>query len=36
VAAMGFMAFLCLLFLSLVQEIVAFVSTIYQEIVLRN
>lgn len=36
VAAMGFMAFLCLLFFSLLQEIVAFFSTIYQEIVLRN
>ncbi|WP_274652139.1 YIP1 family protein [Paenibacillus humicola] len=36
VVAMGFMAFLCLLFFSLLQQIVAFVSTIYQELVLRS
>lgn len=33
--AMGFMAFLCLLFFSLVQQIISFVSVIYQEIVMR-
>ncbi|MDU0330319.1 MULTISPECIES: YIP1 family protein [Paenibacillus] len=33
--AMGFMAFICLLFFSLVQQIVAFVSVIYQELVMR-
>ena len=36
VVAMGFMAFLCLLFFSLIQQIVAFVSVIYQEMVLRS
>lgn len=36
VVAMGFLAFLCLLFFSLVQQIVSFVTIIYQEIVLRN
>jgi len=36
VIAMGFMAFLCMLFFSLVQQIIAFVSVIYQEIVLRS
>ncbi len=36
VAAMGFMAFICLLFFSLVQQLIAFVSVIYQEIALRN
>ncbi|MCI3922872.1 YIP1 family protein [Paenibacillus sp. TRM 82003] len=36
VAAMGFMAFIALLFFSLVQQIAAFVSVIYQEIILRN
>ncbi|WP_020619984.1 Yip1 family protein [Paenibacillus daejeonensis] len=36
VLAMGFMAFLCLLFFSLVQQIVSFVSTIYQELSLRS
>ncbi|MNC61285.1 Yip1 domain protein [compost metagenome] len=36
VIAMGFLAFLCLLFFSLVQQIVSFVSLIYQELVLRN
>ncbi|AOZ92654.1 YIP1 family protein [Paenibacillus crassostreae] len=36
VVAMGFMAFLCLLFFSLVQQIISFVSVIYQEIVMRN
>ncbi|WP_419095566.1 YIP1 family protein [Alkalihalobacterium alkalicellulosilyticum] len=35
VVAMGFMAFLCLLFFSLVQQIVAFFSVIFQEIVNR-
>lgn len=34
--AMAFMAFLTLLFFSLVQQMIAFVSTIYQEIVLRR
>lgn len=36
VLAMGFMAFLCLLFFSLVQQIAAFATTIYQEIMLRG
>lgn len=36
VIAMGFMAFISLLFFSLVQQIVAFVSVIYQEIVMRS
>lgn len=36
VVAMGFLAFLCLLFFSLIQQIIAFVSVIYQEIVLRS
>ncbi|CAM3367723.1 YIP1 family protein [Marinicrinis lubricantis] len=36
VVAMGFMAFLCLLFFSLIQQIVSFVTVIYQEIVLRG
>lgn len=36
VIAMGFMAFLCLLFFSLVQQIASFVVTIYQELVLRT
>ncbi|MDQ0253224.1 hypothetical protein J2S74_000596 [Evansella vedderi] len=35
IVAMGFMAFLCLLFFSLVQQMVAFFSVIYQEIVNR-
>ncbi|MDQ0059105.1 Yip1 family protein [Paenibacillus harenae] len=34
--AIGFMAFLCLLFFSLLQQIVSFVTIIYQEITLRN
>ncbi|MFE6076539.1 Yip1 family protein [Paenibacillus sp. NPDC057886] len=34
--AMAFMAFLCLLFFSLVQQIVSFAATIYQELVLRG
>lgn len=36
VVAMGFLAFLCLLFFSLIQQIVSFVSLIYQELVLRS
>ncbi|TYP76786.1 Yip1-like protein [Paenibacillus methanolicus] len=36
ILAMGFMAFLCMLFFSLMQQIVAFISIIYQEIVLRS
>lgn len=36
VVAMGFMAFLCLLFFSLIQQMIAFVSTIYQELTLRS
>lgn len=36
VIAMGFMAFLCLLFFSLIQQIVSFITVIYQEITLRN
>ncbi|TSB47865.1 YIP1 family protein [Alkalicoccobacillus porphyridii] len=35
IVAMGFMAFLCLLFFSLIQEVIAFISVIYQEIVFR-
>lgn len=34
--AMGFMAFIGLLFFSLVQQIVAFISVIYQELVMRT
>lgn len=34
--AMGFMAFISLLFFSLVQQIVAFISVIYQELVMRT
>lgn len=34
--AMGFMAFISLLFFSLVQQIVAFISVIYQEMVMRT
>ena len=34
--AMGFMAFLCLLFFSLIQQIAVFVVTIYQELVFRT
>lgn len=34
--AMGFMAFICLLFFSLIQQIVSFITVIYQEITLRN
>lgn len=33
--AMGFIAFLCLLFFSLIQQIIAFLTVIYQEIVFR-
>ena len=36
VVAMGFMAFLCLLFFSLIQQIVSFVTVIYQEFMMRN
>ncbi|MFP4976946.1 YIP1 family protein [Paenibacillus sp. CN-4] len=36
VVAVGFMAFLTLLFFSLIQQIVMFFSTIYQEMVLRR
>lgn len=36
VVAMGFMAFIGLLFFSLVQQIIAFISVIYQELVMRN
>ncbi|MDQ6417869.1 Yip1 family protein [Paenibacillus sp. LHD-117] len=36
VVAMGFMAFICMLFFSLIQEMMGFVSTIYQEISLRK
>ncbi|GAE32175.1 YIP1 family protein [Alkalihalobacillus hemicellulosilyticus] len=35
IVAMGFMAFLCLLFFSLIQQVVAFVNVIYQEIIFR-
>ncbi|CAM3277054.1 MULTISPECIES: Yip1 family protein [Paenibacillus] len=34
--AMGFMAFISLLFFSLVQQILAFISVIYQEFVMRT
>ncbi|WP_139997254.1 Yip1 family protein [Paenibacillus paridis] len=34
--AIGFMAFLCLLFFSLIQQIVTFITILYQEITLRN
>ncbi|MGE5613526.1 MAG: YIP1 family protein [Bacillota bacterium] len=36
VAAIGFIAFLCLLFFSLIQQILAFVTTIYKELVFRR
>lgn len=36
IVAMGFMAFICLLFFSLIQQIVSFIDVIYQEIVLRS
>lgn len=36
IVAMGFMAFICLLFFSLIQQIMSFISVIYQEIVMRN
>ena len=36
VVAMGFMAFIGMLFFSLVQQIVAFISVIYQELVMRS
>lgn len=35
VAAIGFLAFICLLFFSLLQQIVSFITVIYQEISLR-
>lgn len=34
--AIGFMAFLCMLFFSLIQQFISFVSVIYQEIVMRS
>jgi len=34
--AIGFMAFLCLLFFSLIQQIITFITILYQEITLRN
>lgn len=34
--AIGFMAFLCLLFFSLIQQITTFITILYQEITLRN
>lgn len=36
IVAMGFLAFLCLLFFSLIQQIVSFITLIYQEIVMRT
>ena len=36
VISMGFLAFLCLLIFNLIQQIVSFISLIYQELVLRN
>lgn len=36
VVAMGFIAFIGLLFFSLVQQIIAFISVIYQELVMRS
>ncbi|WP_454191241.1 YIP1 family protein [Paenibacillus sp. Marseille-Q7038] len=36
VVAMGFMAFIGMLFFSLVQQIIAFISVIYQELVMRS
>ncbi len=36
IVAMGFMAFLCLLFFSLIQQMISFVSVIYQEITMRS
>ncbi|MBD2867063.1 YIP1 family protein [Paenibacillus arenilitoris] len=36
VVAMGFMAFIGLLFFSLVQQIIAFISVIYQELAMRS
>ncbi|GIP43497.1 hypothetical protein J45TS6_19560 [Paenibacillus sp. J45TS6] len=36
VVAMGFMAFIGMLFFSLVQQIVSFISVIYQELVMRS
>src|SRR5690606_31078834 len=35
IVAMGFMAFLCLLFFSLVQQIIEFVTVIYTELTMR-
>lgn len=36
VVAIAFMAFLCLLFFSLLQQIISFITVVYQEIVMRN
>ncbi|WP_412973953.1 Yip1 family protein [Paenibacillus sp. PSB04] len=36
IVAMGFMAFICLLFFGLIQQMISFVHVIYQEIMLRN
>jgi hypothetical protein len=36
IIAMGFLAFICLLFFSLIQQILSFVTTIYRELVLRS
>lgn len=36
IVAIGFMAFICLLFFSLVQQMISFVTVIYQEITMRN
>lgn len=36
IVTMAFLAFLCLLFFSLIQQVIGFVYTIYQEIKLRN
>ncbi len=36
ILAMGFIAFLCLLFFSLMQQIVAFITVIYQELAMRK
>jgi hypothetical protein len=36
ILAMGFIAFLCMLFFSLMQQIVAFITVIYQELAMRK